>query len=256
MLIDFVWTLGEVFVLLAAAFAAGGLNAVAGGGSFLTLSALVAVGLPGVVANATGTVALLPGYVSAAYAFRDRVDTPAGLSMSALVLGSLFGGGAGAALLIWPPTATFDVVIPGLLLLATVAFAFGPRIVRNSRIGANGLGATASVVSLLLVSLYGGYFNGGLGIMLLAVLALLGMTDIHGANGIKNLVSAVLTGVAVIVYAWGGVVAWFEAILMMVGATAGGYIGARATRRIDPARVRQAVVVVGLVLTVVFIGRI
>jgi hypothetical protein len=256
MLIDFVWTLGEVFVLLAAAFAAGGLNAVAGGGSFLTLSALVAVGLPGVVANATGTVALLPGYVSAAYAFRDRVDTPAGLSMSALVLVSLFGGVAGAALLIWTPTATFDVVIPWLLLLATVAFAFGPRIVRNSRIGANGLGATASVVSLLLVSLYGGYFNGGLGIMLLAVLALLGMTDIHGANGIKNLVSAVLTGVAVIVYAWGGVVAWFEAILMMVGATAGGYIGARATRRIDPARVRQAVVVVGLVLTVVFIGRI
>src|SRR3989344_5296602 len=159
-------------LLLTAAFVAGALNAVAGGGSFLTLPALVFTGVPPVVANATGTVALLPGYLAGAWGFREDTAPPPGLSMRLLVVLSLIGGAAGAALLLVTPDATFRRVGPWLLL---------------------------------------------------ALFGLLGQTNLNAMNGLKNWVSALLTAIAVLIYAAGGVVLWQQALMMMVAATAGGY---------------------------------
>lgn len=247
--------LGHLALLLLAAFTAGALNAVAGGGSFLTLPALVFTGVPPVVANATGTVALLPGYMSGAWGFKDDMQSPPGLSMKQVVVLSLIGGSAGAALLLFTPDATFRKVVPWLLLAATAMFAFGPQL----RAWASGKNAEASApntakaaVGMLIVAIYGGYFNGGLGILLLALFGLLGQTQLNAMNGMKNLVSALLTAIAVVIYAVGGIVEWKQAIIMMVAATLGGYLGARVARKIPAHILRWGIVVTGLVMAGLF----
>lgn len=247
----------HLILLLAAAFVAGALNAVAGGGSFLTLPALVFVGMPPVVANATGTVALLPGYVSGALGFREDLEAPPGLTLRALTVLSLVGGAIGAALLLVTDDKTFSKIVPWLLLLATVLFAVGPMLLRRLKGSGGGTQASAgkSAAGMLAVSIYGGYFNGGLGILLLALFGLLGQTKLNAMNGMKNVVSALLTAIAVAIYAWGGVVAWPQALVMMVAATAGGYFGARLARRIPAPLMRAGIVLTGLVMTVLFFLR-
>lgn len=240
-------------LLLAAAFLAGALNAVAGGGSFLTLPALVFTGVPPVVANATGTVALLSGYVSSAWGFREGLRPPVGLSMRALLGWSLLGGSLGAGLLLVTGDSTFRALVPWLLLLATTLFALGPTLLRRLHGGPGP--AWRSALGVMAVSLYGGYFNGGLGILLLALFGLLGEQDLRVMNGLKNVVSAVLTAVAVAVYAAGGVVLWPQALCMMVVAVAGGYLGARLARRLPPLVLRVGIVVTGLVMAAVFFVR-
>ncbi|AIJ49183.1 membrane protein [Comamonas testosteroni TK102] len=250
--------LGHLALLLAAAFTAGTLNAVAGGGSFLTLPALVFTGVPPVIANATGTVALLPGYIAGAWGFKDDMQSPPGLSMKQVVALSLIGGSAGAALLLFTPDATFRKVVPWLLLAATAMFAFGPQL----RVWASGKNADHAATSaakatagMLIVAIYGGYFNGGLGILLLALFGLLGQTSLNAMNGMKNLVSALLTAIAVVIYAVGGIVEWKLAFVMMVAATLGGYLGARAARRIAPHVLRWGIVATGLVMAGLFFAR-
>ena len=243
----------DTTLLLVAAFVAGALNSVAGGGSFLTLPALVFVGVPPVVANATGTVALLPGYIAGAWGFREDTEPPPGLSMLRLVVLSLVGGAAGAALLLVTSNDVFAVVIPWLLLAATLLFALGPKLREWT---AGGAPSTAkATVGVLLVAAYGGYFNGGLGILLLALFGLLGQTKLNAMNGLKNWVSALLTAIAVVIYAAGGLVLWPQALLMMVAATAGGYAGARVARRIPAPWLRGGIVLTGLLMTAVFFYR-
>ena len=250
--------LGHLALLLAAAFTAGALNAVAGGGSFLTLPALVFTGVPPVIANATGTVALLPGYMAGAWGFKDDMQSPPGLSMKQVVALSLIGGSAGAALLLFTPDATFRKVVPWLLLAATAMFAFGPQL-RAWAAGKNAAHATPSVAKaaagMLIVAIYGGYFNGGLGILLLALFGLLGQTSLNAMNGMKNLVSALLTAIAVVIYAVGGIVEWKQAIVMMVAATLGGYLGARVARKIAPHVLRWGIVATGLVMAGLFFAK-
>ena len=207
----------NLILLLTAAFAAGALNAVAGGGSFLTLPALVFTGMPTVTANATGTVALLPGYASGAWGFREDLEAPPGLSLRALTALSLIGGATGATLLLLTDDRTFSRIVPWLLLAATFLFAVGP--------------------------------------MLLALFGLLGQTSLNAMNGIKNVVSALLTAIAVGIYAWGGVVAWPQALVMMIAATAGGYFGARIARRIPAPVLRASIVATGLIMTALFFLR-
>ncbi len=243
----------ETALLLTAAFVAGALNAVAGGGSFLTLPALVFTGVPPVVANATGTVALLPGYMAGAWAFREDTVPPPGLSMRLLVGLSLAGGAAGAALLLVTPEATFRRVVPWLLLAATALFAFGPWL--RQRLAGSAPSAPKAIAGVLAVAAYGGYFNGGLGILLLALFGLLGQTNLHAMNGLKNGVSALLTAIAVAIYAAGGVVQWPQALMMMLAATAGGYGGARVARRIPAQWLRGGIVATGLVMAGLFFWR-
>ena len=243
----------EIALLLTAAFVAGALNAVAGGGSFLTLPALVFVGIPPVIANATGTVALLPGYAAGAWGFREDTAPPPGLSMKLLVVLSLMGGAAGAGLLLVTSNEMFTVVIPWLLLAATLLFAFGPQL---RSLLAGGKPSTAkATIGVLAVAVYGGYFNGGLGILLLALFGLLGQTQLNAMNGIKNLVSALLTAIAVAIYAAGGIVLWPQALVMMVAATAGGYGGARVARKLPANVLRWGIVATGLVMAAVFFWR-
>ncbi|MGV3682502.1 MAG: sulfite exporter TauE/SafE family protein [Acidovorax sp.] len=245
--------MADILLLLAAAFMAGALNAVAGGGSFLTLPALVFTGVPPVVANATGTVALLPGYLAGAWGFREDTAPPPGLSMRLLVALSLAGGAAGAALLLVTPEATFRRVVPWLLLAATALFAFGPWL--RQRLAGGAPSPFKAVAGLLAVAAYGGYFNGGLGILLLALFGLLGQTSLHAMNGLKNGVSALLTAIAVAIYAAGGIVQWPQALVMMLAATAGGYGGARVARHIPAQWLRGGIVATGLVMAGVFFWR-
>ena len=245
----------DTSLLLVAAFVAGALNAVAGGGSFLTLPALVFVGVPPVVANATGTVALLPGYAAGAWGFREDTEPPPGLTMRLLVVLSLVGGAAGAGLLLVTSNEVFSIVVPWLLLAATVLFALGPQLRSRLAAGSNHPFTAKATLGVLAVAVYGGYFNGGLGILLLALFGLLGQTRLNAMNGLKNLVSALLTAIAVAVYAVGGVVNWRHALLMMLAATAGGYIGARVARRIPAVWLRWGIVATGLVMTGIFFWR-
>ncbi|AWU95338.1 sulfite exporter TauE/SafE family protein [Azospirillum ramasamyi] len=238
-------------ILLAAAFLAGAMNSVAGGGSFLTLPALIYAGVPPVAANATGTVALLPGYASGVYGYRQDLTPIGSLSLPLLSVVSLAGGLAGAGLLLVTPDSVFRDIVPWLLLLATGLFAFGNMLAQRLRsLGLHGNGAMLG--TLFVVSVYGGYFNGGLGILLLAQLSLFGMTDLNAMNGLKNLFSAVLTAIAVVAYAAGGAVEWREALLMTVAAVAGGYVGARVGRKIPKPVLRTGIIAVGLVMSAVF----
>ena len=245
----------DIALLLVAAFFAGTLNAVAGGGSFLTLPALIAVGVPSVTANATGTVALLPGYVASIAGSGEDMEPAPGLSMPLVIGLSLVGGVLGAAQLLVTSEAAFNRLIPWLLLAATAMFAFGPQL-RRWADGHRAEGAQPSrakaMAGLLLVAGYGGYFNGGMGILMLALFGLLGQTKLNAMNAIKNLVSTLLTAIAVAIYAVGGIVQWKEAFIMMAAATLGGYLGARGARKLPPAVLRWSIVVIGLVMTVLF----
>ncbi len=238
-------------LLLAAAFLAGAMNSVAGGGSFLTLPALIYAGVPPVAANATGTVALLPGYASGVYGYRNDLEPVGGVGLITLSVVSLTGGLIGAALLLVTPDTVFRSIVPWLLLVATALFAFGGTLATRLRaVGLHGTGAM--LATLFAVSVYGGYFNGGLGILLLAQLSLFGMTNLNAMNALKNLFSAVLTAIAVAAYAVGGAVEWPYAALMTVAAVAGGYAGARVGRKIPSRILRAGIIGVGLTMSALF----
>ncbi|EWC39886.1 TSUP family transporter [Pseudomonas stutzeri] len=247
-------SIGTWAILLVAAFLGGGLNAIAGGGSFFTFPALVYAGVPAIAANASGTLALLPGYFASTWGYREDIKPPATLTMTALVVISLGGGAVGAALLLTTPDELFRTLVPWLLLVATLLFAFGPWLLRTfTRTASSGeAGALMQGCTLAAVSVYGGYFNGGLGIVLLAAFSLLGHSNINSMQGLKNLVSSVLTAIAVSVYAFGGAILWKEALVMMLAATAGGYVMARVGRRLPPSLVRAVVIVTGSIMTVLF----
>ncbi|MDW3204774.1 MAG: sulfite exporter TauE/SafE family protein [Alphaproteobacteria bacterium] len=244
----------EILILCAAGFAAGALNAVAGGGTFLSLPALIYVGVPPVTANATATVTALPGYIASAWGFREDIRSEGALGLRAILTVTVLGSIAGSFLLIATPGDAFLDIVPWLLLLATLLFATGPAMIGQFRKrSVASAGRLVSGVTVLAVAIYGGYFNGGLGIMLLAVFGLIGFTDLHGMNGLKNILSALLSLVSAVTLAAAGLVAWEHAVLMALCATVGGYLGARLSRRIVRTDLlRIFVTVVGLFMTVMF----
>jgi len=250
-------TLVEILLLVGAGFAAGLLNAVAGGGTFLSLPALIYIGLPPVSANATATLIALPGYISSAWGFRHDMQREGVLSLWAIAAVGIVGSVLGALLLIITPGDTFLWVVPWLLLLATMLFAFGPRLlgaIQKRGVGSAGVGV--SVAAILAVSVYGGYFNGGLGIMLLATFGFIGYVNLHGMNGLKNVLSAVVSLVSAVTFVAAGLIAWKPALVMAVSATIGGYLGARLSRRIVRTDLlRHFVTGIGLVMAVVFFLR-
>lgn len=241
-------------VLAVAGLAAGALNAVAGGGTFLSFPALVWAGVPPVAANATATLSALPGYAASAWAYRRELRAQGALTVRAIVLIAVAGGLLGAALLLVTPQRVFSDMVPWLLLLATVVFAAGPWFVRQ--LAGRGVGAPGVVVAgglLLAVTIYGGYFNGGLGILLLAAFGLVGFTDLHAMNGLKNMVSAVLSFASVTAYAAAGLIDWRAAALLGVATALGGVIGAQIARRVrNTAWLRAFITAVGAGMTVAF----
>ncbi|MCE0505396.1 sulfite exporter TauE/SafE family protein [Roseivivax sp. GX 12232] len=244
----------SLLVLTLAGLLAGIVNAVAGGGTLLTFPALVWLGVPPIMANATATLTALPGYLGSAWAYRRDIAAEGALSLRAIVILAAFGGLLGAGLLLITPGEAFTGIVPWLLLVATLAFALGPRLIAALQArgrGAAGLGI--STFGVIAVAGYGGYFNGGLGIMLLALFGLIGFRDLHGMNGLKNLLSAVLSSVSVVAYASAGLIAWDQALVLALATTLGGYIGARQARRItNTGPLRAGIVAVGAVLTLVF----
>ena len=172
-----------------------------------------------------------------------------------LVLLSLVGGSAGAGLLLLTSDSVFQRIVPWLLLVATALFALAPQLRAWSGHQGTAPAAWKAALGMLAVAAYGGYFNGGLGILLLALLGLLGQTQLNAMNGMKNLVSALLTAIAVGIYAAGGIVQWRLALLMMVAATLGGYGGARVARRLPATVLRWGIVATGLVMAGLFFAR-
>lgn len=243
--------MADTILIAVAAFFAGILNAMAGGGSFLTLPALIYIGIPPIPANATSAVAVFPGYLSSTFGFLQEIRAYDRSQLVRLIVLSCIGGLAGAILLLTTPSAVFRGLIPWLLLFATLLFALGDRISRciNRATEARG---TTNPLAVLVVSIYGGYFNGGLGIILLALFSAMGFRDIKLMNGLKNGLSFLLSAVSVTVFAVAGMVHWPQAIVMMITATVGGYAGARLVRKLPALWVKKFVVLVGAAMTIAF----
>lgn len=240
--------------LFAAAVLGGALNSVAGGGSFITLPALLYSGVPPVVANATSTLALWPGSVSSAVAYRRDIRASAS-TLFLLGAASVAGGLAGGLLLVRTSDTTFMRLLPCLMLLAAAAFTFGDRLLPKRAGGASD-GHRVSAAGVLLqgtIAIYGGYFGGGMGIMMLATLSIAGMTDIHEMNGLKSILGAAINGVALVAFIVHSVVLWPPGLVMMAGGILGGYAGAALAKSIPRRHVRVIVIVVAWGMTAYFL---
>jgi len=244
---DLVW-------LVVAALGAGILNTIAGGGTFLTLPALIFTGIPPVMANATSAVAVFPGYLGGALGFRRELHAFDRGTLLRLVAVTLAGGLAGALLLLVSSNAAFSIAVPFLLLGATLAFLFSDQVRAWAATGRHAITPFGSF-GLFAISVYGGYFNGGLGIVMLALFALWGMTEIHAMNGLKNGLAFALSAISVAAFALAGIVAWPQAVTMMLASTAGGYLGAPIARALPKRVVRAVIAAVGFSMSLVFFLR-
>lgn len=233
---------------LAAAFAGGAINAVAGGGSFLTYPALLALGLPPVCANATSTLALWPGSAASAWALRGQLRPAVGVA-GPLLLVCASGSSLGAWLLLRGGDASFAKAVPWLFALATVLFAAAPWLVGRLRRGGDRLALVPLLAVQFAVATYGGYFGGGQGILMLAAFALCGIGDPLAANALKSLLGWATNGTALLIFAGFGPVQWQAGLPMLLCGIAGGYAGARLSLRVPAAVLRAAVVVLGAAAT-------
>ncbi len=248
-------TLEFILIIFFAGLIGGALNAVAGGGSFIAFPALLFTGVPPIPANATNTIALWTAAAASGGAYRKRLDIPRRVLIPLLTV-SLIGGIAGAILLLKTPAHTFMRVLPWLTLGATLLFAFGKKLARG-RVSVleqktTGTALAAATFFQLLVAIYGGYFGGGMGIVMLAMLAALGMTDIHAMNALKSVMAFVINGVAVVMFILFRAVYWKPGLIMIAGGIVGGYVGAHYAQKISPPWIRAFVVIVGAAMTVYF----
>jgi uncharacterized membrane protein YfcA len=251
--------LSRAIFLFFAGAVAGTLNALAGGGSFISFPALLFTGMPAVEANATNTVALWPGLAASAAAYWKRLQAPWRL-MTPLLVTSVIGGWAGALLLLKTPQQTFLRLVPWLLLSGTLLFAFGNRL-RTIAGKAGGSGdlhslswraiAISSFIELL-VAIYGGYFGAGIGFITLGMLAALGMHDIHAMGAIRTLLAAAINAAAVLTFIVAGAVLWPVFAVMVTGALTGGWFGAHYAQRADPRKVRVFIIGLGLLMSAYF----
>jgi uncharacterized membrane protein YfcA len=247
--------MGPLLLLFLAGLLGGGMNALAGGGSFVTLPALIAAGVAPVQANASSTVALYPGGLAGAWTYRhDRTGTVCAVPVPHLLGVTLAGGLAGALLLIFTPGGAFDVILPWLLLLATAALAFGRRIgailQRHHR-------APVPVVLLIqaILGVYGGYFGGAVGLMMLAAWTVLGERDLKALNGPRIFLVVAANTMAVVCFVIAFMVRWPQTLAMLLGATLGGYAGARISRLLPPRLVRVATLCFTAAMTAAFFAR-
>jgi uncharacterized membrane protein YfcA len=247
-------TLLHAILLFVIALIAGAQNSVAGGGSFLTVPTLIFTGVLPIQANATNTVALWPGTVAAIPPYRGSLNTERRTLLLLSVI-SIAGGVLGAFILLKTPQNAFLHILPFLLLGSTLLFAFGAPLTAKLRsAGKSRAPGWLSVVGVALiqfiVSIYGGYFGGGIGILMLAMLSLMGMSNIHTMNALKVVLASCINLVALITFIFAGVVEWPQALVMMVGAILGGWGGASLALKINGRYIRIYVIAVGLAMTV------
>jgi uncharacterized protein len=246
-----------IFLFFAGALG-GAINAVAGGGSFVAFPALLFTGVPPVPANATNTLALWVGTTASGGAYRMKLNIPRRV-MIPLIVTSVIGGLAGAILLIKTPAQTFLKVLPWLLLGATLLFSFGKHLTGRISAGISHDSSNAAVAGAslfeLFVAVYGGYFGGGIGIMNLAMLAAMGMTDIHAMNKLKVLLGGVINGVAVVTFVIARAILWPQALVMTAGSLIGGISSAHYAQKLPQAWIRGFVILVGCAMTIYFFVR-
>lgn len=230
----------------------------AGGGSFFAFPALLFAGVPPIPANATNTLALWTGVTASGGAYRNRLDVPRRVILPLMVT-SLVGGLVGAFLLLRTPAHTFMRVLPWLMLGATLLFIFGRKLAGGRASGVGYQATTAAIVGASIfeffVAIYGGYFGGGVGIVNLAMLSAVGMTDIHAMNALKSVLGVAINGIAVIAFIVAGAIAWPQAIVMIAGAMVGGFFGAHYAQKLPEAWIRWFVIVTGIAMTVYFFDK-
>jgi uncharacterized membrane protein YfcA len=250
-------SLDVVALLLVAGLAGGIANAIAGGATLITFPAMLAAGLPPVVANASNAVAVTPGHLVAAFAdWRKMPRLDARLTIA--VTASIFGGGVGAVLLLVTPERLFTLLVPALIGLATLVFACSRAIqdgVARAFGARGGEHALARAVLLAPTAVYGGYFGAGLGVMLLAILSITGREDVRAANALKNLLATAVSMTTIAIFTVQGVVHWRETFVMLLGAIAGGFLGGRLVKVLPASLIRALVVTAGAAMTITYAWR-
>jgi uncharacterized membrane protein YfcA len=233
---------------------AGTMNALAGGGSFVSLPALIAVGVPSVQANASSTVGLFPGAAASAWAYRDGLGPIGGVSLRPLLLTTIIGGAVGALLLLWTPSITFDFLLPWLLLIATVTLGLGRQLGESLRRRWH-IRPSAVLGIQLVLGIYGGYFGGAVGIMMMAVWGLMDNRDLKSLNAPRTLMVTAANAMAVVIFIAAHAVRWRETLIMLIAATMGGYCGALVGRRAPAQAVRAGTVFTAACITLLFFAR-
>jgi len=240
-------------VIFAAGIAAGAINSIAGGGTLISFPALLWIGRDPIIANATNTVAIWPGSLAGAYGFRRELSTVRRWLLL-LIVPSLLGGALGSWLLLRTPSSVFEKLVPFLILAATMLLALQEVITRHLPSPTANRQPPTRILGVflfqLLVGTYGGYFGAGMGILMLAALGLIGLTDLHQMNGLKNVLAVAINGIAAIYFTLANAVSWSDVFVMMIGSIVGGYFGARVARRLGRKFVRGAVVAIGLIMTI------
>lgn len=242
-----------------AAFTAGVINSIAGGGTLITFPVLIWLGVDPKVANGTSTVALWPGLFGGLFGYRRELENSSPILIR-LGITSIIGGAFGAWLLIWTPSPVFARLVPFLILFATILFMSNGVINKRLRLGSlddppSKLWWTGAMVFQFFSAMYGGYFGAGNGILMLAAMGLLGLNELNRANGIKNFLGICINSIAVLSFSLAGLVVWPDAFVMACGALIGGYFGASMAVRIGQVWVRRGVVVIGLVIFVAMVWK-
>jgi uncharacterized membrane protein YfcA len=246
--------MSPLLVVAGAGLIAGMMNALAGGGSFVTLPALIAAGVPSVNANTSSTVALFPGTLMSAWTYRDGLGPIGSVPLRPLLIATFVGGALGAVLLLRTPIETFDLVLPWLMAIATVMLALGSRLGEMLRRHWK-IGAAAVLPVQFCLGVYGGYFGGGVGIMMMAVWSLLGERTLKSFNAPRTLLVSAANTIAVLIFIAAQSVRWREALIMLAAATLGGYLGALIGRRAPAGVVRMGTLLVSVSITLAFFAR-
>ena len=254
-------TLNNAVLLFAVAVIGGAINSVAGGGSFLCFPVLLFTGVPPIQANATNTMALWPGTVASVGAYRRELVGENAKLLVPLVCTGLIGGIIGAIALLKTPQATFLHLIPYLIGVATVLFAISGRVTRFLRSRSahlqnrSRIAVVGAALLQLIIAVYIGFFGAGAGILMLAMLSLLGIESIHTMNAYKTVLATVGNGIAIAMFVLAGAILWPQAAVMLVGASVGGYGGAYYAQKMNPLHVRWMVIAIGVALTVYFFSK-
>lgn len=248
----------HTLLVFGAALVAGVTNAFAGGGSLVSFPTLIWLGVPSIIANGTNTIALVPGSVASVWGYRRQLHG-ADARVYALIVPSLVGGITGAILLYRTPTAVFDRLVPLLILFATLLFMMQAPLQRRFNLTAlheaRSHWLSWTMLFQLLVGLYGGYFGAGIGILMLAALSLMGHTNIHQMNALKNVLAVCINAIAAAYFVWVGNVIWSDAITMATGAILGGLGGTDLAMRVGEAVVRRVIVAIGFVMALTLMLR-